>query len=349
MLIQGGSPWGLTACVPPIRQIIGGSIDHPVLPNAMPQLSILIPYTGNEQDLETTLVSVLEHRPPHCEVIVAHTGDYSDPYELSDEVRFLEIDDSELRLGQLLSQVAEETSAPVLHLLICGTRVTPGWTDSVESAFDDPYVGSACPLLSHEDGTVFSVGVENSILYRTRFIGRGKVLSARDQSTCEPVGPAHYAAFYRTQALREITCLTEFGETLLGLELALSLEAIGYETRVLSDSQVYISEEIVGEENPAESQQAIWRFAGSLGLLQGLALTGLGLITDLFCAPFSGYRRRSFFCRCGNLIDQSAAQAFRDCVDDAIGPVTSGQTLPLHHPPLSLTGSELDSDRRRAA
>ena len=57
----------------------------------MPRLSCVIPAVGTTQDLETTLVSVLEKRPDDCEIIVVLNESYADPYGLKDEVRFVEM------------------------------------------------------------------------------------------------------------------------------------------------------------------------------------------------------------------------------------------------------------------
>ncbi len=56
----------------------------------MPRLSIVIPVVGDPRHLDDTLVSVLQNRPDDCEILVVHNRPYDDPYELSDEVRFVE-------------------------------------------------------------------------------------------------------------------------------------------------------------------------------------------------------------------------------------------------------------------
>ena len=56
----------------------------------MPRLSIVIPVLGDSQQLDDTLVSVLENRPANCEILVVHNEPYHDPYHLSDEVQFVE-------------------------------------------------------------------------------------------------------------------------------------------------------------------------------------------------------------------------------------------------------------------
>ena len=56
----------------------------------MPRLSIIIPHRNNDQRLEETILSVLENRPRDCEVIVVHDGSYRDPYDLGDEVVYVQ-------------------------------------------------------------------------------------------------------------------------------------------------------------------------------------------------------------------------------------------------------------------
>ena len=70
----------------------------------MPRLSIIVPHRHDDQRLEATILSLLENRPRDCEVIVAHDGSYLDPYQLSDEVIY----------------VQEEQGASVVELLNAG-------------------------------------------------------------------------------------------------------------------------------------------------------------------------------------------------------------------------------------
>ncbi len=55
----------------------------------MPRLAIIISAVGSVESWEGTLVSVLENRPADCEIIVALSQPYADPYDLKDEVRFV--------------------------------------------------------------------------------------------------------------------------------------------------------------------------------------------------------------------------------------------------------------------
>ena len=57
----------------------------------MPTLSIIIPASGSESRWERTLVSVLQNRPEDTEILVVVPGRYNDPYQLREEVRFVEV------------------------------------------------------------------------------------------------------------------------------------------------------------------------------------------------------------------------------------------------------------------
>jgi hypothetical protein len=46
----------------------------------VPRLSIIIPVLGSSTRLESTLVSVLENRPPDCEILVLLGAPYDDPF-----------------------------------------------------------------------------------------------------------------------------------------------------------------------------------------------------------------------------------------------------------------------------
>ncbi len=93
----------------------------------MLKLSIIVPAWGPQQHLDDTLVSVLENRPEHVEVLVPHAADYHDPYDLSGEVRFVPAAESSL-VG-LLNAGVRASSTPLVHWLCPGMLATQGWTE----------------------------------------------------------------------------------------------------------------------------------------------------------------------------------------------------------------------------
>ena len=56
----------------------------------VPRLSIVLPVLGPPVQMEDALVSVLENRPSDCEILVVHNEPYDDPYDLKNEVCFIE-------------------------------------------------------------------------------------------------------------------------------------------------------------------------------------------------------------------------------------------------------------------
>jgi hypothetical protein len=171
----------------------------------VPRLTIIIPALGRQEELDETLVSVLENRPADCEVLVPHGPTYRDPYDLSDEVRFVPVADQALlsliRTGLAASQ------APIVHVLQSGFRATPGWTEPIVERFvSDVSLAAVSPrvqLLSgramhelrgiryHPGGTRRDVAVEDA------------KISASDPSILWE-GPSLQAGFFRRCALSSI-------------------------------------------------------------------------------------------------------------------------------------------------
>src|SRR5438552_8233728 len=85
---------------------------------SVPRLSCVIPAVGTTLDLETTLVSVLEHRPDDCQIIVVVNQPYADPYGLSDEVRFVAAKGASLSACATLG--IQLSDGEIVHVLATG-------------------------------------------------------------------------------------------------------------------------------------------------------------------------------------------------------------------------------------
>src|SRR5947207_15332600 len=96
--------------------------DRPV-----PRLSIIIPCLGGAAEFDGTLVSVLQNRPADCEVLVAHSEPYSDPYALRGEVYFVESPAGSI--VELLNAALDATSGEVVHIVGCGIEATEAWAE----------------------------------------------------------------------------------------------------------------------------------------------------------------------------------------------------------------------------
>lgn len=340
----------------------------------MSQLSLIIPFAGRDrhfgfqsgavheiavheiaaQDVaaqenerfESTLASILENRPDDCEIIVIQQVDYTDPYDIKNEgVRFVQVD-SGLQRGQALATILDQVRSPIVHLIEPGVHAHQGWCDEITSTFDDPYLGSACPVILDETGIVVCSGIENTLFYRNRLIHNG---ASDIDDSITPLGPHHVAAFYQTEALRQVLQLESFGDASFGLEIALAMEAIGFESRIIDSSLVQVDEEqaLIPAISGSESQNAIWRFSGSLGFLQGLTLSLGSVCKDLLCF-WSAPARQSLAQRISGLVNTQLAIEFRAFVDAAAGPVSQRMSVPIDRTGLASQYAEPLSEKRAA-
>lgn len=121
----------------------------------MPRLSVIIAATAAPDPLEETLLSVLESRPPQCDIVVAVAGNYLDPYDLGGEVAILNLPPT-TAWSDLVRQAVERTTSDAVLLLSAGARWLPkDWTDW-KAAFGDPDVGIVAPTLISAAGSRFA-------------------------------------------------------------------------------------------------------------------------------------------------------------------------------------------------
>jgi hypothetical protein len=103
----------------------------------VPRLSLIVPFQREESALETTLISVLESRDRDVELIVVHSGDYPDPYELArDEAVVLETEQG-ASLAERLNLAVRTARAPIVQVGLPGTALEASWSDDGLSRFDD--------------------------------------------------------------------------------------------------------------------------------------------------------------------------------------------------------------------
>lgn len=128
--------------------------------HALPRLSIVIPMTTGPADLEDTLVSVLENRPDESEIVVVLARPYADPWNIRDEVRFVQAP-SNAGLVSCINLGIAASEAAVIHVLTAGWRATPGWTDAPLAILEAGEAGAAVPVVE-DAGRVVSTGVRCS-------------------------------------------------------------------------------------------------------------------------------------------------------------------------------------------
>lgn len=205
----------------------------------MPRLSIVIACFEQTSLLEETLVAVLQHRPDSCEIVVVHDGRYEDPYDLTDEVQFVEVARGTGWTAAFEAGI-RVSSGDVIHLLGSGVIPEAGWTDSVMTAFANPAVGSVIPVVLDGDGErIKCVGVGLGPLLGRQLVGSGKELDAHRIQKYRPLAANLAASFFRYEALEELGGLvSEFGDDWADLDLGRRLDAAGYETSLAPQSQL---------------------------------------------------------------------------------------------------------------
>jgi len=157
----------------------------------------VIPAPSDVAALEDTLVSVLEKRPPDAEVIVSLGCGYDDPWNIHEEVTFVQAP-----LGSSLvacTNVGVAASrADVTHILAAGWRATDDWADGPLARFsDDEATVAVVPL------TVTADDQARPIASGIRCGCGGRRIEAQPGR-----GPTHApaleAGFWRTAFLRQV-------------------------------------------------------------------------------------------------------------------------------------------------
>ncbi|MGH7135756.1 MAG: glycosyltransferase family 2 protein [Pirellulales bacterium] len=171
----------------------------------MLRLSIIIPALGDWEALETTLVAVLQNRPPRSEVMVVTNATYADPYDLREEVQFVQ---GARRAGlvELVNQGVATARGEVLHLVCCGATVSDGWTDAALRHFRDSKVAAVAPLVV-DSGCVTNVATAGSVWSpggKWSPFGSGEQADVVAETGKNWIGPAFVAGFYRRSLLVEL-------------------------------------------------------------------------------------------------------------------------------------------------
>lgn len=242
----------------------------------MPRLSIIIPVLGDPQQLDDTLLSVLENRPANCEIIVVHNEPYCDPYHLSDEVRFVEAGRGASMVECLNLGLAASLS-PIVNVLACGVEVTAGWANVALRQFgkQDVAATAAVVLDRYDQEKIVSAGwgyrPEGTAWRLGRDYEPSKILACR-QDFC---GPDMLAAFYRKSAVEAVGGFsTRLGDELAGIDVALLLRCAGFRCALEPQCVAYINAAVIRAESAfccgLHAERLFWRWASSRGLLTAL-------------------------------------------------------------------------------
>ncbi len=169
----------------------------------IPRLTIVVPYNGDSDSFESTLVSVLQHRPDACEVIVPHAGDYDDPFDLGDEVRFVNADS--VCFTQQIGEAAAVALGRFVHVVSDGYQATNDWAESALMQFENHDTGIVVPVVRvGGDNEILHAGWLRSVSAACDLIAAGDdQVSSADSRRVE--GCFLSASFWRRDLLRSLT------------------------------------------------------------------------------------------------------------------------------------------------
>lgn len=258
----------------------------------------MIPARGSHDALEATLVSVLQNRPSECEILVALDRPYDDPYQLSDEVRFVVVPVP--TTAEMLQAAVRLCRAPIMHVLAAGVEVNDGWTEAALEHFCDDRIAAVAPLVLRRRGEalVCSAGIDYAASGRRRRRGCGAACESY-AATTDVLGPSATAAFYRCDALERLpqAFAADVTDRLYDVDTALELKSAGYRA-VFEPRSVVYREAAVGAETSAfafgrGAERLFWRNAPVVGLLRSLAAHPPAALVELFDdAPVGAKLRR---------------------------------------------------------
>jgi hypothetical protein len=247
----------------------------------VPRLSIIIPFSKDIQQLEESLVSVLENRPPEAQVLVILSEVYKDPYDIKEEVDFVFASFGE-SLPACLNLAVESSKAPVVHVVGCGMEVSPGWTDAPLELFSDPSVGAVVPcILDKADASrVLSAGVRFRTGGGRDRIGEGGLSEVLGPVSDNRFGPDLFGGFYRRDALASVGGFrASVGPVWGPLDTCLALRRLGYDTRLEPASRLYADPELFfrapGFLQALEDERFFWRWAAEEPAAKSLINHGL--------------------------------------------------------------------------
>ncbi|MGA2797232.1 MAG: glycosyltransferase [Thermoguttaceae bacterium] len=254
--------------------------------NLVLRLSILIPVLNKLKNLEDTLVSILENRPANCQFVVVLNEPYADPYQLRDEVCFVEAS-RDADLIESINFGLASCHAPIIHILSCGLEVSPGWTDPVLPLFTDPAIAAVAPLVlqRRDRNKVISAGVGYRASGAARRVGFGK---SPEQASLEKehfFGADILAAFFRRSAWDAVNGLNPaLKGYLAGVDLALALHFAGFRCTSEPNCRIYAElDDAAGADRLGGGRAAerlFWTWASRMGWLQALSGHALLMVEE---------------------------------------------------------------------
>jgi hypothetical protein len=248
-----------------------------------PVLSIVIPTVTDTAALESTLVSVLENRPDAAEIVVPLGCDYADPWNIREEVRFVQAAPGTGLVGCTNLGIAASQAAFV-HVLAAGLRATPGWTQRpVERLADGAAAVVPLGIAADAPARIASAGIRLGRGGRRRdLVPRGR---AADPAALVPSGPALEAGFWRADVLAaagpgfSAAC----GDSHADADMAAALASLGAPVVLEPESRVIWSvarPPLTAFAAGCAAERVFWRSLAGGSLIARLAAHAVEVVRD---------------------------------------------------------------------
>ena len=242
-----------------------------------PELSIVVPAPADVAALEETLVSVLESRPAATEVVVALGCDYTDPWSIGEEVRFVQAPHGSSLTTCVNLGIAAATGR-VVHVLAAGWRATEGWADAPLNHFARGGVAAVVPLVVADDDRVVAAGI------RTCRGGR-RIALRGSADRPRPTAPLLEAGFWSADFLAATAGFaTACGDWLADADMAAAIASSGAEVVMEPGSRI-----VAGSERGRpgafmaglHSERLFWRSLAAGSLMPSLVAHAFEVLRDV--------------------------------------------------------------------
>ena len=324
----------------------------------MPRLTILIPCVGGAAEFDATLVSVLQHRPDDCEVLLVHTEPYDDPYDLGSEVQFLRSGPS-ARLVELINEGLATAAGEVVHLLGCGIEVTEGWTDAALDRFQDADIAAVSPLIMDTDGKkLVAAGVRWTVGGARQVIADQRVpLGGSARLRAGILGPTLAAGFFRREVLEALGGFdSRLDERYADVDLALAIAALDLRTVCETGSRV-VQTAVRDDHGRApfsrgrNAERIFWQSVAARGMLPSLVMHPFALIGDLLATRSAIGAVLATLGRTFALVEFGAVHRHEQRLAAAREALAAAEpaTIPLPQPTARESSRSSSQSRRRAA
>lgn len=262
-----------------------------------PRLSIVIPTKSDTAALEETLVSVLENRPDDCEIVVALGCEYDDPWNIREEVRFVQapVGSGYVACANIGISASE---GDVIHILAAGWRATSGWADGAIERFADGETAVVVPLAvsAADHDRVVGAGIRYGRGGRRIAIEPRKAAASVSKVAAagiEPHGPTIEAGFWRSDVLRQVGpgFSTACGDRCADADMAESVARTGLPVVLEPSSRVVAEPTDTRRAQPftagLHAERLFWRSMQGRAIIPSLVLHGVEIVRHAIArAPF---------------------------------------------------------------